>query len=199
MYCVIYHGVSFPVRRAEMTIGRSPYSAIVIVSPSVSRDHARLRMVDGALTIADLGSSNGTTVNGMRVEGERTLVAGDVVGLGPEMLLVSLEFVSPAAQTQNGARETLLELKATERTVMPNIEIVERLAANAAVAPDPLAVAGEVRRLIDWLVRDAVTTPNQGGRIRLMAAAEIIASWAKKGELEEWRRAIAAQLGFANP
>jgi pSer/pThr/pTyr-binding forkhead associated (FHA) protein/S1-C subfamily serine protease len=70
---------------STITIGRDPASDLRLDADrdlDVSARHAELRAVDGAWTLADLGSTNGTFVNGERVDGERRLRAGDVVSLG---------------------------------------------------------------------------------------------------------------------
>lgn len=50
-----------------ITIGRSPKSRIVLADPSVSADHAELRLEDGGVRINDVKSKNGTIVNGVRL------------------------------------------------------------------------------------------------------------------------------------
>src|SRR5262245_36609879 len=71
---------SVPAR--VLRIGRDPDNDVVIDAPMVSRRHARL-VVDGAgARIEDLGSSNGTYVNGERVRGGAAVRPGDRVGLG---------------------------------------------------------------------------------------------------------------------
>jgi hypothetical protein len=66
---------------AGVTIGREGCD-VVLHDPQVSRRHAALRMADGDPAIEDLGSSNGTFVNGERIEGVRALKLDDVVRLG---------------------------------------------------------------------------------------------------------------------
>ena len=63
------------------TIGRGPCD-IELPDPEVSRRHAILRQVDFAAGIEDLGSTNGTFVNGRRIEGIAELVAGDSLRFG---------------------------------------------------------------------------------------------------------------------
>ena len=64
------------------TIGRADDADVVIDEPSLSRVHARVRMTStGAVTIEDLGSTNGVFVNGMK-RGIATVTAGDTVRLG---------------------------------------------------------------------------------------------------------------------
>src|SRR5262249_9519460 len=48
---------------------------------AVSRSHAKLRVVDGRAKISDLGSHNGTLINGERITGERSLISGDIISI----------------------------------------------------------------------------------------------------------------------
>ena len=66
---------------ARLIIGRSSSCEIVLGDDTVSRRHAQLRFVDGRWLLRDLGSSNGTYVNG-RLVTEAEVRAGDVVHLG---------------------------------------------------------------------------------------------------------------------
>lgn len=67
----------------ELTIGRDPGADLTLDDGGVSRRHARLSLADGdAPVIEDLGSSNGTFVNGERVGGERRLADGDEIQIG---------------------------------------------------------------------------------------------------------------------
>ncbi|MFN8533888.1 MAG: FHA domain-containing protein [Dehalococcoidia bacterium] len=66
----------------EATIGRSAGSGLVIPDDTVSSRHALLRQVDGRWWLEDLGSTNGTRVNGRPVAGSTVVVIGDVLELG---------------------------------------------------------------------------------------------------------------------
>jgi hypothetical protein len=66
---------------AQLLIGRSSACQIVLGDDTVSRRHAELRFEDGRWLLRDLGSSNGTYVNG-RLVTEAEVRAGDVVHLG---------------------------------------------------------------------------------------------------------------------
>jgi FHA domain/DUF1707 SHOCT-like domain len=65
----------------RLILGRSSSCELVFADDTVSRRHAELRIVDGRWILRDLGSSNGTWVNGRRVM-EVEVAAGDEVSLG---------------------------------------------------------------------------------------------------------------------
>jgi len=75
--------------QAEATIGRSPSCEIPLPEDDhVSRRHARFFVQEGQVRLADLGSRNGTAVNGERVSGEVLLHPGDRVQVGKTTVLV---------------------------------------------------------------------------------------------------------------
>lgn len=63
------------------TIGRVADNSLVLADPNVSRHHAEIRPIDGGYQVVDLGSTNGTTVNGSRVS-DHVLQPGDSVSFG---------------------------------------------------------------------------------------------------------------------
>lgn len=70
------------------TLGRAPGAHFVVDAPLVSRVHCRLTATpDGPLEVEDLGSTNGTFVNGTRVQ-QASLTDGDVLRVGRAELLV---------------------------------------------------------------------------------------------------------------
>jgi predicted component of type VI protein secretion system len=72
----------------QLTIGRDSTNEIVINDAEVSRRHARLTFQGGKYVLEDLGSTNGTFVNGQRLAGPRVLKAGEVVSFGEQIVLV---------------------------------------------------------------------------------------------------------------
>ncbi|HEX3265882.1 MAG TPA: FhaA domain-containing protein [Candidatus Limnocylindrales bacterium] len=76
-----------PMSGAQMGIGRAPECDLVLKDSRASRRHARLAARDGVLVLTDLGSTNGTRVNGHRVT-EVVLGAGDRVQIGETSLVV---------------------------------------------------------------------------------------------------------------
>ncbi|MFE3189703.1 FAD-dependent oxidoreductase [Nocardia sp. NPDC059240] len=69
------------------TIGRS-HHGIRVTDPGVSREHLRLVPSPTGLSLVDLGSRNGTCVNGARLTGRVTLDAGDVIEIGGTLIAV---------------------------------------------------------------------------------------------------------------
>lgn len=81
---------------ASCSIGRSPENRVVIPSDAVSRRHAILRREDsGEWTLLDMGSSNGTYVNGLPVSQRVTLRDGAVVEIGPQKFTFRLPGAEP--------------------------------------------------------------------------------------------------------
>jgi Protein of unknown function (DUF3662)/FHA domain len=78
-------GERVTVGHTVVSLGRLPECTITLNDPNVSRRHAEIRP-GSQLTIVDLGSTNGTKVNGLRIEGERVLVDGDIVSVGSSHL-----------------------------------------------------------------------------------------------------------------
>ncbi|MEO8551098.1 MAG: sigma 54-interacting transcriptional regulator, partial [Kofleriaceae bacterium] len=82
-----------------LQIGRSKDAEIPITSEAASRNHARLILSHGKAQIADLGSHNGTLVNGDRIEGVVALFSGDVVTIGDTLLILRSVVTQPATPT----------------------------------------------------------------------------------------------------
>jgi hypothetical protein len=74
------------ITRAPVTIGRLSTNDIVLADPNVSRRHAELRRKEGRWTLVDLGSTNGTTVNGKPAR-EQPLEHGDTIGFGTSQMI----------------------------------------------------------------------------------------------------------------
>jgi pSer/pThr/pTyr-binding forkhead associated (FHA) protein len=68
--------------KVETQIGKGPRNDIVIADPAVSTSHAVIRVENGGYTITDIGSRNGTSVNGKRIIATQSLNHGDVIGMG---------------------------------------------------------------------------------------------------------------------
>jgi DNA-binding NtrC family response regulator len=114
---LVYHqdGVQVvPLREGvPVTVGRSAPSECVIDDRSLSRSHARFTLEDGAVTVEDLGSTNGTLHDGERVE--RAVVRpGDIVTLGNALAAVHAPPVTEAPREGFVGHDALLGALARE-------------------------------------------------------------------------------------
>src|SRR5688572_19414686 len=72
--------LSFPTDDA--TLGRTEDNDVVVKDNGVSKNHARIFSKGGRWFVEDLGSSNGTYVNGGKLDAPRPLKSGDAIGVG---------------------------------------------------------------------------------------------------------------------
>jgi pSer/pThr/pTyr-binding forkhead associated (FHA) protein len=108
--------------------------------PELSRHHAQVtRPADGAFTIEDLSSTNGTYVNGARVEEPVRLAPGDIVDLGATRLMVhhvpSIAAASPAVDVR--AATAVADVPAEIRDAPRSAPAAPAVAAAPPAAPAP--------------------------------------------------------------
>ncbi|MCP3098965.1 FHA domain-containing protein [Myxococcus sp. K15C18031901] len=80
-----------PFVRDEITIGRQEGNTIRLTERNVSRRHARLVRLNGHVVVEDLGSYNGTRINGERIAGQSPLSEGDLIQIGDYDLALQAE------------------------------------------------------------------------------------------------------------
>ena len=80
-------GRRMPIRTPVVNVGRADFNDIVLAEPSVSTTHAKLQRRDGLWIISDLGSTNGTYVEGEPVAGETPLAPGTTIRFGDVAVL----------------------------------------------------------------------------------------------------------------
>lgn len=99
---LIWRREAFEVPAGKTVIGRDRGCAVQIDADSVSRHHARLHVAEGAISIEDLGSKNGTWVNGERIRGTALLTDGTNVRLGSETIRLELGIDGRPTRTATG-------------------------------------------------------------------------------------------------
>ena len=104
----------------ECLLGRSPHSGLVLDSPDVSRLHAKFSVEDGQYYFYDLGSANGSLINGKFVQSNQgyLLKPGDIIRLGEFVLI--LQTVSE--QPEEIAATVIGDPNATVISFQPNID-----------------------------------------------------------------------------
>ncbi|MDZ4159374.1 MAG: FHA domain-containing protein [Anaerolineaceae bacterium] len=106
-------GSAFQLEKDELFVGRDQANDITINDPEMSRRHARIYREGANYLIEDLGSTNGTSVSGIRLLGPYNLRAGDIIVFGET---ISLLF--EALQTQTSATVPATQLR-TPRAAPP--------------------------------------------------------------------------------
>lgn len=127
--------VEFPLKAEQSLIGRSSRCDVRIKHPGISAEHAVVRQIAGAATLEDMGSTNGTRVNGKRIEQVHALRHGDQIGVGRERLMYFAELDSAARFLQP-------EPMAPFSLPAPISEHVNTSAATVAGAPTVVGTVG---------------------------------------------------------
>lgn len=79
-------GTNFPLKKSVIKMGRDPGNDIMVDDKKSSREHAKLKLEDGKFVLYDLASSNGTFVNGTKIQNQ-SLMDGDEVSIGDTVLV----------------------------------------------------------------------------------------------------------------
>ena len=88
-------GKGYPITSQMLTFGRDPDNDITLDDNEVSRHHARLLQRDDEIILEDLGSTNGTLVNGRPITGQHVLQPADIISIGSSVFGVR-GFAAPA-------------------------------------------------------------------------------------------------------
>jgi predicted component of type VI protein secretion system len=155
-----FRGKRLPVKAPVVNIGRADYNDVVIAEPSVSTTHAKLQRRDDIWVLSDLGSTNGTYVEGEPVTGETALTPGTTLKFGEVAVLFE-------------------PLDDRPTPGLPGTQAVER------IEPEPEApgvAAGEEPRATRMPRRPLrATAPEPGGPpawlIALLLLAAAVAAW----------------------
>ncbi len=81
-------GATYALDAEFITIGRDPSNLISINDPEISRQHAKMMLQGGKIVLEDNGSTNGTSVDGMRLSGPHVLKPGETISLGEDITFV---------------------------------------------------------------------------------------------------------------
>jgi pSer/pThr/pTyr-binding forkhead associated (FHA) protein len=153
-----YQGGEFPVTEdKQVIVGRSSDLDMVLVEDMVSRRHARIALQPDGLWIEDLGSTNGTFVNGEKIKRAK-LAEGDRVLIGTSILKV---VASDAPVTDSGATNPKAELENVALQRRTNQTRTMSGAIEEVPLPDLLQLFGTSKKNGVLVVR----TENDVGRI----------------------------------
>jgi hypothetical protein len=99
--------VTFPLEGEQLIIGRDSSNSVTINDAEISRKHSRLSFQGGKYVLEDLGSTNGTFVNGQRLAGPVVLKPGDVVSLGEQIVLMYEAIIADPGATIASPRQSV--------------------------------------------------------------------------------------------
>jgi hypothetical protein len=123
-------GMVFDLTKEITTLGRDVANDIVLGDPEVSRQHSRITRTPGGYVLEDMGSTNGTFVNGERLAAPRVLREGDLIGLS-EKVTLTFEALTP------GVEETVVSQAGEPQRYAPTVR--EPAPMPAASSPSPVA------------------------------------------------------------
>jgi len=129
-----------------LTIGRAPSNELAVDSKKVSRLHAVLERFASGWSIRDLGSTNGTTVNGTPLRQAQILHDGDTIVIGPVRLVFRAPAEHPSTQTVTAVPPPAApELTRRER------DVIDALCRPFVDGAEPFPEPPSVRRLASAL------------------------------------------------
>jgi pSer/pThr/pTyr-binding forkhead associated (FHA) protein len=90
-------GDPIPLLKPELTVGRRAGCDIRLDYDNVSGKHCALRLINGVWHVRDLGSTNGTTINGSRLSSQRAITPEDEVGIADHLFTIDYVPSGPEA------------------------------------------------------------------------------------------------------
>lgn len=143
---IVRHGPNpnqeYPLVLTSNIVGREPINDVVFADPEVSRRHARIVSQNNSYYIEDLGSTNGTFVNGRRISSITRLSDGDIIDLGES---IRLTFVRDDDEPEAAATDTETESTqyvVPERPAASRLQPTPETFTPTAVVSDSLPVGG---------------------------------------------------------
>jgi pSer/pThr/pTyr-binding forkhead associated (FHA) protein len=106
-------GDPVPLRKPELIVGRRPSCDVVLDFENVSGKHCVLRFINMIWHVRDLGSSNGTTVNGAPLSSEHSILPDDELGIAGHVFHIDYDPPAPAVlmTKEDVLDEDLLEVR----------------------------------------------------------------------------------------
>src|SRR3954471_6263019 len=133
------------VDTSRFIVGRKPGASLCIPSPTVSREHAELTVVERGILLRDLGSTNGTFVNGTRIHEPYTAHHSDLLQFGQVVFRVVQQCTESGPQTiQEDSCDRAMALiqfdqLMTQRAVTPHVQPIVKMADRKMWASEVLA------------------------------------------------------------
>jgi pSer/pThr/pTyr-binding forkhead associated (FHA) protein len=204
-----HQGQVYQLSQRQTLVGRSRRCTIVLESRLASREHCVLERSGAALTLIELGSKNGTWVNGERVSRRRQLATGDEIRIGSD----HLEVIENARPVEGEPRRQVETLRMSRRaedqfeddstatvdhaSVLDLAEVLLETAGGPEQRPQTTRV---ILAAVDELLDHAgLTQPYLGvtEEHRLRVIADRVQSWWPDGSMNAWRQGLESRLAAA--
>ncbi|MGC8833586.1 MAG: FHA domain-containing protein [Armatimonadota bacterium] len=154
-------GRTYPLKTGENLIGRSPEADVLIPHPSVSRRHALIVIEDGAAYIEDLGSTNGTIIEGKPVTSKTQIGSGARIRLGEVILRIEGSIADVTPTEEKKALAFLVAEDGTKYSLHAGTNTLGRRSDNDVVIPDPYVSGRHAEVIFDggsWYIKDKGST-----------------------------------------
>lgn len=204
-----HQGHVYQLAQRQTLVGRSRRCTIVLSSRLASREHCVLERSGAALTLIELGSKNGTWVNGERVARRRQLATGDEIRIGSDHLEV-IESGKPEGEPRRVVETVRMSRRPSEEqfeddstatvdhaSVLDLAEVLLETAGGPEQRPQTTRV---IMAAVDELLDHAgLTQPYLGSdeERRLRVIADRVQSWWPDGSLNAWRQGLESRLAAA--
>ena len=170
-----YQGGEYPLgENGELVIGRSSDLDMVLIEDMVSRKHAKITLLPGQITISDLGSTNGTFVNGEKVkrarlkEGDRILIGTSILKLVTMTRAVGAPIIDAKSAQQNLERMAAAQEKKTGAIVIKGyrggrVHLRAGKVVSAVIDADPTLLPKKALfRMVTWTQGGFEFVPHEG-------------------------------------
>jgi hypothetical protein len=176
-------GREFEFDQDSVVIGRTAECDVILYEAGVSRKHAKVTVEAGSIFIEDLGSSNGTLVNGDKIAGKHALKDGDLISMGPVIFSfkpVDLEPTAPGAEEgeDGGAHTRVVSLSELKKSRNKAVAMLPKDASREQV--DDMG-----RRATSMLPALKGPRPSMGGNKRVSSPGMAKAPPARLADREE--------------
>jgi pilus assembly protein CpaF len=162
------------VDKPAVLFGKHAECDVVLQSSKVSRRHARLTQRNGGLVIEDLESTNGTSVNGEPVTGERKIGPGDVIAIGDVTVRIEPPPVAPkppAAEDSDDVKKAKMFWASMQSFFGPIWQYIDDPAVSEIMVNGPREIFFERKGKLE---RAPVTFHEEGLRAAVMNVAQYV-------------------------